>query len=141
MPEITQELANQLLERAREASQRAYAPYSLFPVGAALLAEDGAIFTGVNVENASYGLTNCAERSAIFTAVSTGNRKFAGIAVWADAVPGGIVTPCGACRQVLAEFLGPDTPVILPPLESGGAPRLVPMRELLPLAFSAADLG
>ncbi len=140
MPEITIELANQLLARAREASQRAYAPYSLFPVGAALLAADGTIFTGVNVENASYGLTNCAERSAIFTAVTAGTRKFVAIAVWADAVPGGIVTPCGACRQVLAEFLGPDTPVIMPPLAADDPPRLIPMRELLPMGFSAADL-
>lgn len=85
--------------RAREA---AYAPYSNFAVGAALASTDGAIFTGCNVENISFGLTNCAERVAIGAAVAAGVRSFAGVAVVADtAVP---ISPCGACRQVLAEF-------------------------------------
>jgi cytidine deaminase len=130
--EVDLALAQELLARAREASQWAYAPYSHFPVGAALLAEDGTIFTGVNVENASYGLTNCAERTAIFTALTARARGFRAIAVWADAVPGGAVTPCGACRQVLSEFLGPDAVVIM---AGEGEPRIVTMREILPLAF------
>lgn len=91
-----------LLEVAWEARERAHAPYSRFLVGAALLAKDGRIFPGCNVENLSYGLTNCAERVAIGSAVAAGAREFLAIAVVADTrVP---ISPCGACRQVLAEF-------------------------------------
>ena len=97
----TPNLAN-LASAAIEASQRAYAPYSKFKVGAALLAEDGRVFTGCNVENASYGLTNCAERTAVFKAVSEGATRFKAIAI-AGGV-GDVAMPCGACRQVLAEF-------------------------------------
>jgi len=99
-----------LISRARDAAQRAYAPYSLFPVGAALLCADGTVITGVNVENRSFGLSNCAERTAIFTAISQGKRDFVAIAVCcpAAATP---VPPCGACRQVLSEFCPPDMPV------------------------------
>ncbi|HEV3152587.1 MAG TPA: cytidine deaminase [Candidatus Baltobacteraceae bacterium] len=91
-----------LVERARAARERAYAPYSKFAVGAALLCDDGAIVEGVNVENASYGLSMCAERSAVFAAVAGGRRAFQAIAI---AGPGSTATaPCGACRQVLNEF-------------------------------------
>ncbi len=91
-----------LLEVAWEARERAHAPYSRFHVGAALLAADGRIFPGCNVENLSYGLTNCAERVAIGSAIAAGAREFLAIAVVADTrVP---ISPCGACRQVLAEF-------------------------------------
>jgi cytidine deaminase len=91
-----------LVEAAWNARQRAYAPYSNFAVGAALLAADGRIFSGCNVENLSYGLTNCAERVAIGAAVASGVRDFVAVAVVADTtVP---ISPCGACRQVLAEF-------------------------------------
>ncbi len=104
----------ELYERALEAATRAYAPYSRFRVGAALLAEDGTVITGVNVENRSFGLTNCAERSAIYAAVSEGRRRFAAIAI---ATPDSDypVSPCGACRQVLSEFMGPEVPVIFGP--------------------------
>jgi len=95
-----------LLSEAVEAMQKAYNPYSGFAVGAALLTEDGAVFRGCNVENASYGLTVCAERAAIFTAIAAGHRRFAALAI----VAGNSVrpSPCGACRQVLAEFCAPS---------------------------------
>ncbi len=92
----------QIMGRARRARERAYAPYSTFAVGAAIVAEDGSVFEGVNVENASYGLAICAERSAAVSAVSAGHRKLQAIAI---AGPESAVTaPCGACRQFLSEF-------------------------------------
>jgi cytidine deaminase len=130
--------ARGLLDRAREARANAYAPYSRFPVGAALLAADGRVFTGCNVENASYGLTNCAERVAIGSAVSAGAREFAAIAVIGpeDAQP---CAPCGACRQVLYEF-GAELPVIFPSGDAGGY-QVRTMGELLPGAFGPARLA
>ncbi|MBC7979578.1 MAG: cytidine deaminase [Armatimonadetes bacterium] len=96
---------DRLLQAAWLAREAAYAPYSNFTVGAALLASDGRVFVGCNVENISYGLTNCAERVAIGAAIAAGAREFLGIAVVADTdVP---ISPCGACRQVLAEFAVP----------------------------------
>ena len=121
-----------LVATAREARSMAHAPYSNFPVGAALLATDGTIFRGVNVENASYGLTNCAERTAIATAVAAGHRKFAALAV---ATAGG-VSPCGACRQVLAEF-SKQLPIMLVDTERNNAIRQVDLEALLPDPFSA----
>lgn len=100
-----------LHEMAMEAAAGAYAPYSRFRVGAALLASDGTVITGVNVENRSYGLTICAERSALVAAVSAGKRAFRAIAV-ATPDAEGPVPPCGACRQALSEFAGPDMQVI-----------------------------
>jgi cytidine deaminase len=99
MPVTDDDLA--LYELARGASEHAHAPYSRFPVGAALITHGGQVFTGANVENASLGLTCCAERTAIFTAVSAGHTDLAAIAVHADAET---APPCGACRQVMAEF-------------------------------------
>jgi cytidine deaminase len=97
---------NKLLFVAKKAMERAYAPYSNYKVGAALVCDDGTVFKGCNIENASYGLTNCAERTAVFSAIAAGKRKFKAIAIAAsgEATP----FPCGACRQALAEFCGPD---------------------------------
>jgi len=97
-----------LIQAALDAQQRAYCPYSDFPVGAALQTASGQIFQGVNVENASFGLTNCAERVAAGAAVAAGEREFSAIAV----VSRGGVSPCGACRQFLAEF-NPDLPIVM----------------------------
>ena len=100
-----------LLEKAYEGRENAYAPYSNFKVGAAVLAENGKIYTGCNIENASYGATNCAERTAIFKAISEGNRKICAIAiVGADDE---YTYPCGICRQVIAEFADKNTEIIL----------------------------
>lgn len=103
--------AEALLARAVEAAKAAYSPYSLFPVGAALLCGDGEIVTGANVENRSYGLSICAERSAIFAAVARGKGGFQAIAVFCAAADYP-VPPCGACRQVLSEFCPPEMPVV-----------------------------
>lgn len=132
--------AGELLQAARDAAGEAYVPYSHFPVGAALLTEAGEIITGCNVENGSYGLTLCAERTAIAKAVSDGKRNFQALAVWAEARPHGAVTPCGACRQVLAEFLTADCPVIFNDAASGET-RSLTMVSLLPEAFGFADGG
>jgi cytidine deaminase len=98
----------QLIDRALAVRQHAYAPYSRFLVGAAILAADGTVFAGVNVENASYGLTICAERSTVFSAVATGRAEFNALVV----ASAGAAPPCGACRQVLAEFCD-DLPIVL----------------------------
>jgi len=123
-----------LIAKAVEARKKAYAPYSHFAVGAALLAKSGRIYTGCNVENASYGLSVCAERVAVFKAVSEGERDFAAMAV----VTENGVTPCGACRQVLMEF-GEGIQVIV--ANESGEYRALILRELLPEAFTPENLG
>ncbi len=125
-----------LMKAARAARTRAYAPYSKFLVGAALLTEDGAIFTGVNIENASYGMTVCAERTAIWNAVNAGYRKFKGIAVAADCSPP--PSPCGACRQVLWELAG-DIEVAMGNLEKEIIS--IPLLELLAMPFGSERWG
>lgn len=125
----------ELVRIAKEAMQFAYAPYSHFKVGAALLAKDGRVFQGCNVENASYGATNCAERTAIFKAVSEGVREFEAIAIVASS--GEYAAPCGICRQVLFEFL-PDGKVILDSNEKGM--MIFSVQELLPFGFRGEDI-
>jgi cytidine deaminase len=121
-----------LLRLAREARRNAYAPYSLFSVGAALRMRDGRVFTGVNVENASFGLTICAERVALFAAMTAMGRDALSVeAIAVDAGEGKPASPCGACRQVMAE-LAPDAVVIW---SDGAAPRVSPVAALLPDAF------
>ena len=124
---------DQLVALAAAARGAAYVPYSHFPVGAALRAEDGAVFTGCNVENASYGLTICAERNAVAHAVAEGARHFQAIAV----VTENGVTPCGMCRQVLAEF-GPRMTVIV--ADAADNRRIYNLTDLLPAAFTPAQL-
>jgi len=123
-----------LLDAARAARAQAYAPYSRFPVGAALLAEDGTIWVGVNVENRSYGLTICAERGAVLAAVAAGRRKFRAVLILADADPP--ASPCGACREVLTEFCPPDLPVRM--VNLAGAVREFRLGELFPEPFAFA---
>lgn len=122
---------------AREARAHAYAPYSRFPVGAAVAADDGRVFTGINVENASYGLTMCAERNAVFAAANAGVRRIAEVAV---SGPDGVTTPpCGACRQVLAEFGAAETPLSYALADGGWCETT--LGALLPDAFVPAALG
>jgi homotetrameric cytidine deaminase len=121
-----------LLDRARQAAQNAYAPYSGFRVGAALRLTNGEVVTGANVENVSYGLTLCAERSALVRAVSKFGPEIRIEAVSVANLNGAPSPPCGACRQVLAEFILPDAPVIFPTVDGE---CMLPFRELLPLAF------
>ena len=121
-----------LLEHARQAALHAYAPYSGFRVGAALRLTNGEIITGANVENVSYGLTICAERSALVRAVSQFGPDIRIEAVAVANLNAAASPPCGACRQVLAEFILPDAPVIFP---AAGGDRTMSFRELFPLAF------
>jgi homotetrameric cytidine deaminase len=123
----------ELLGAARTAMEQAYAPYSRFRVGAAVQASDGRVFTGCNVENASYGLTVCAERTAVVAAVAAGAREFAGIAVVASGPS--VPYPCGACRQVLAEFCAPETPVWVARADRIESPEALTLGELLPKRF------
>lgn len=123
-----------LINRAIVARETSYSPYSHFGVGAALLCEDGRIYEGCNIENASYGLTNCAERTAIFKAVSEGQTKFKALAVVADTE--GPCAPCGACRQVISEFGIPR--IIMANLR--GDYTVVDLEELLPFRFRADNM-
>lgn len=125
-----------LISAAEKVREKAYVPYSNFPVGAALLTEDGVIITGCNVENASYGLCNCAERTAIFKAISEGITHFVGIAVVADTPKA--VAPCGACRQVMVELCPPNMMVWLSNLHGDVLETTV--SQLLPGAFTQEDL-
>ena len=123
---------SELIERARQAFEHAHAPYSGYRVGAALLCTDGTVVTGCNVENASFGLTNCAERTAVFAAIAAGHRHFKAIAVASDCDP--VPFPCGACRQVLAEFCRPEFPIHV---AMGESYHTIALDELLPFGFGA----
>jgi cytidine deaminase len=133
---LDEAVRQRLSEGARRAREGAYAPYSGFRVGAAVLTARGEIFTGANVENASFGATVCAERVAIFAAVAAGRRDLTALAVMADTPEP--VAPCGLCRQVLAEF-NPDCEVVL--ANTAGGWRLANLKELLPLAFGLPGEG
>ncbi len=126
----------ELIELAKKASHFAYIPYSKFPVGAVLVTDNDEIILGCNVENASYGLANCAERTAIFKAISEGKRNFKKLVVIGDTE--GPISPCGACRQVISEFCHGDMPVIM--ANMNGAIKETTVRELLPWAFTPMDL-
>ena len=129
----------ELMKAAEEARKNAYAPYSGFLVGAALLTKSGKVYTGCNIENASYTPTNCAERTAFFKAVSEGERAFDAIAVVGGKgeTPSEFCAPCGVCRQVMAEFCDKDFRVVL-----GNAEKIAvyKLQDLLPLSFSSEDL-
>lgn len=124
------------IEEANKMLSKAYIPYSKFPVGAALVTKEGKIYTGCNIENASYGLCNCAERTAIFKAVSEGERDFSYLVITGET--DGPISPCGACRQVIAEFCDPKMPVLLTNVK--GDEKEVTVDQLLPGAFSIEDL-
>ena len=126
---------NKLLDAALAARQNAHAPFSKFQVGAAIETADGRIFTGCNVENATYGLTVCAERVAVFKAISEGARKFTRIAVAADTDV--LTPPCGACRQILWEFCG-DIPIIL--VNPRGKTETYQLKDLFPKPFDVSFL-
>jgi cytidine deaminase len=127
---MDQSQQDELIRAALDAQQRAYCPFSNFPVGAALRTASGRIFQGVNVENVSFGLTNCAERVAVGAAIAAGEREFTTIAV----VSRGGVSPCGACRQVLAEF-NPSLPIVMVDSLKPGEVRLATLDQLLPGRF------
>ena len=127
-----------LIEQARKARANAYAPYSHFQVGAALVARDGKIYHGCNIENASYGLTNCAERTAFYSALADGQKPgdFTQLAIVGETdAP---IAPCGACRQVILELGGPNLQVIL--ANMGNSVEITTPAQLLPGAFSSSDL-
>ncbi|WP_439846475.1 cytidine deaminase [Bacillus subtilis] len=126
----------ELITEALKARDMAYAPYSKFQVGAALLTKDGKVYRGCNIENAAYSMCNCAERTALFKAVSEGETEFQMLAVAADT--SGPVSPCGACRQVISELCTKDVIVVLTNLQ--GQIKEMTVEELLPGAFSSEDL-
>ena len=122
----------ELIDLAGKTSENAYVPYSHFPIGAVLVTNDGKLYTGVNVENASFGLTNCGERTAIFKAVSEGERSFKELIIYGQTEKP--VSPCGACRQVMAEFFEPDLPVTL--VAKDKSTVVMTVKELLPYSFT-----
>jgi len=134
--DVSQQLQHQLVQLAIDARNRAYAPYSRFAVGAALVTPDGSIYQGVNIENVSLGLTMCAERVAVGTAVAAGKRQFVGLALASSTG----ATPCGACRQVLAEFCD-DLPIFLVDVDRPDQVTITSLEALLPGVFKADLAG
>ncbi len=125
------------IDVAVDALTKAYVPYSKFPVGAALITESGEVFQGCNIENASFGLTNCAERTAFFKAVSEGNVSFSHLVVAGNTEEP--ISPCGACRQVMVEFCKPDMPVTL--VNTKGDIKETTVSGLLPYSFESDQMG
>ena len=139
MAATDKEIKERLINLAIEARKRSYSPYSKYPVGAAVLAESGRTYTGCNIENSSFGLTNCAERTAIFKAVSDGEKKILAIAIAAKSS-----TPCGACRQVMTEFASASMPIFLVNMdEEKGTNEIIEttLGDLLPLSFNKEEAG
>ena len=134
---LTKSEINTLLDAAQAARENSYSPYSHFKVGAAVLTDEGQIFSGTNIENSSYGLTVCAERNALFAAVGAGQRRLKALALVTQKIAGlKFNSPCGACRQVMSEFLAPDTPVYIAVLD--GKKRICYCKkfsELMPFPF------
>jgi cytidine deaminase len=137
-PRVDADMVERLIAAARSAAHHAYVPYSNFPVGAAILTADGTIVTGANIENASFGLTTCGERVAMFTAAAAGHREIRAIAISTPRHPG--ASPCGACRQVLNEFKPVDFDLAV--MMDGPENVIVTsLDELLPMAFGPCDLS
>lgn len=139
--QLSEEYITKLINLAIDSREDAYCPYSGFSVGAALLTKEGKIFTGCNIENASYGATNCAERTAIFKAVSEGITDFLAIAIVGgkkDYIPSDYAYPCGICRQVMSEFCSSDFPVIV--AKSDLDYKLFQLSELLPYSFTEENM-
>ncbi len=132
--EMTEALLGDLLAAAREAQASAYAPYSNFAVGAAALVSDGGIYRGCNIENASFGLTVCAERVAVFKAISDGHLDIVAVAVVTSAPK--LCKPCGACRQVIAEFSQADNPIMVVSAGPTGETEIQTILDLLPDTFT-----
>lgn len=135
---LTKELIGALADAAIAVKKNSYSPYSHFKVGAAVLTEDGKIFTGTNIENSSYGLTICAERNAIFKAICAGQRRFAALALCTDEVKGSAFgTPCGACRQVMTEFMDQETPLFMVVAPKKGDPKIYKkkLKDFMPYPF------
>lgn len=126
----------ELVNRAKSAMSLAYVPYSKFQVGAAILMNDGSIYTGCNIENASYGATNCAERTAIFKAVSEGHKEIQAIAIVSSSKE--FTYPCGICRQVIAEFMSEGDFIFE---NSQGELKVIPFKEIFPYSFTQKDLN
>ena len=137
METFTKQMISDLLDAAQKVRENSYSPYSHFKVGAAVLTPDGKIFCGTNVENSSYGLTVCAERNAMFAAAAAGYRRFKALALITQKLPGQkFNSPCGACRQVMSEFMDSKTPVFIAVLD--GKKRVVyrkTLGELMPFPF------
>ncbi len=137
METFTKQMISDLLDAAQKVRENSYSPYSHFKVGAAVLTPDGKIFCGTNVENSSYGLTVCAERNAMFAAAAAGYRRFKALALITQKLPGQkFNSPCGACRQVMSEFMDSKTPVFIAVLD--GKKRIVyrkTLGELMPFPF------
>ena len=131
-----------LIQEAKKARQHAYAPYSNFMVGAALLTVEGTLYHGCNIENAAYGPSNCAERTAFFKAIYAGERNFSKIAIVGapqNTEPNILTAPCGVCRQVMMEFCDPETFIIVMPDGQGGVLEVL-LKDIMPLGFGPNNL-